>query len=345
MSTYGQIVNGSGTSETPQRIIALAYSFREAKALLSAVELRVFDALADGPLALDALRQRICLHPRGTRDFLDALVALSLLDRDTQGRYSNTIASMQHLVRGKPGYVGGLLRHLNDREFPYWARLTEALRTGRAQFGGAEGHYPDLYSDPADAESFAAAMSGGSLLTAHSLAGRFPWRDYKTLIDIGSAEGCLPVTVALAHPHITGGGFDLPAVGGAFERYVAKNKLSDRLRFYPGDFLRDPLPQAEVLVMGRVLHNWDLGTKGLLLRKAHAALLPGGALIVYERLIDDERRTNTTAMLSSLNMLIMTDGGFDFSGADCVSWLQEAGFRDMRVERLTYEQSMVVGFK
>src|SRR6516164_8008845 len=151
MSTYGQIVNGSGTSETPQRIIALAYSFREAKALLSAVELRVFDALADGPLALDALRQRICLHPRGTRDFLDALVALSLLDRDTQGRYSNTIASMQHLVRGKPGYVGGLLRHLNDREFPYWARLTEALRSGKAQFGGAEGHYPDLYADPTDA--------------------------------------------------------------------------------------------------------------------------------------------------------------------------------------------------
>ena len=97
--------------------------------------------------------------------------------------------------------------------------------------------------------------------------------------------------------------------------------------------------------MGRVLHNWDLETKGLLLRKAHAALLLGGALIVYERLIDDDRRTNTTGMLSSLNMLIMTDGGFDFSGADCVSWLQEAGFRDMRVERLTYEQSMVVGFK
>ena len=335
----------SSTTETAQRIIALAYAFREAKALLSAVELGIFDALADGPLAIEALRQRIGLHPRGTRDFLDALVALGLLDRDTQGRYSNTIASMQHLVRGKPGYVGGLLRHLNDREYPYWAHLTEALRSGRAQFGGGEGLYPDLYSDPADAELFAAAMSGGSLLTAQSLAGGFPWRDYKTLIDIGSAEGRLPVTIALAHPHITGGGFDLPAVGGAFERYVAKNKLSDRVRFYPGDFLRDPLPEAEVLVLGRVLHNWDLETKGLLLRKAHAALLPDGALIVYERLIDDERRTNLTGMLSSLNMLIMTDGGFDFSGTDCVSWLQEAGFCDMRVERLTYEQSMVVGFK
>src|SRR5262245_22186970 len=182
MSTHDKIVSGSGTSETAQRIIALAYSFREAKVLLSAVELGVFDALADGPLALETLRQRICLHPRGARDFLDALVALGLLDRDTQGRYSNTIASKQHLVTEKPGYVGGLLQHLNDREYPYWARLSEALRSGKAQFGGAEAHYPGLYSNPTGAESFAAAMSGGSLLTAQSLAVRFPWQNYKTLI-------------------------------------------------------------------------------------------------------------------------------------------------------------------
>jgi hypothetical protein len=345
MSTYDQTANGSGTAETAQRVIALAYSFREAKALLSAVELGVFDALADGPLALEVLRHRIGVDRRGARDFLDALVALGLLGRDAQGRYSNTAPAEQHLVKGKPAYVGGLLRHLNDREYPYWAELTAALRSGKAQFGRAEGHYADLYADAANAESFAEAMSGATLLTAEALALRFPWQNYRSLIDIGSAEGCLPVAIALAHPHITGGGFDLPAVGKAFERYVAKNHLSDRLRFYPGDFLKDPLPQGDVLVMGRVLHNWDLATKRVLLGKAYAALPSGGALIAYERLIDDDRRTNATGMLSSLNMLIMTKGGFDFSGADCIGWMQEAGFRDMRVERLTYEQSMVVGLK
>jgi O-methyltransferase domain/Dimerisation domain len=345
MSTDRQLGDGIHTTETAQRIIALAYAFREAKVVLSAVELGLFNALADGPLVVDALRSRIGLHPRGARDFLDALVALGLLDRDAEGRYSNTFPSKQHLVRGTPDYVGGLLRHLNYREYPYWARLTEALRSGKAQFGGAEGHYTGLYADPADAASFAAAMSGGSLLTAQALAERFPWRNYNTLIDIGAAEGCLPVTIAQAHPHITGGGFDLPAVGGAFERYVARNKLSNRVRFYPGDFLKDPLPSGDVLVMGRVLHNWDLATKRLLLKKAYLALPPGGALIVYERLIDDDRRTNATGMLSSLNMLIMTDGGFDFSGADCMGWMEQVCFRDMRVESLTYEQSMVVGFK
>jgi O-methyltransferase domain/Dimerisation domain len=345
MSTHARIGNGGRATETAQRIIALAYAFREAKVVLSAVELGLFNALTDGPLLLDALRARIGIHPRGARDFLDVLVALGLLDRDAEGRYSNTIASNQHLVRGRPGYLGGLLRHLNDREYPYWACLTEALRSGKALFGGTKGHYAELYSDSTDAESFAAAMSGGSLLTAQSLAERFPWQNYKTVIDVGSAEGCLPVAIALAHDHITGGGFDLPAVGGAFERYVARNKLSNRLRFYPGDFLKDPLPSGDVLVMGRILHNWDLTRKRLLLGKAYAALPPGGALIVYERLIDDDRRTSATGMLSSLNMLIMTEGGFDFSAADCVGWMQAVGFCDMRAESLTDEQSMVVGFK
>src|SRR5262245_64669195 len=103
MSTLGQMCNGSGTTETAQRIIALAYAFREAKALLSAVELGIFDALADGHLTLEVLRERIGLHPRGARDFLDALVALGLLDRDAKGRYSNKAATRQHLGRGKPG--------------------------------------------------------------------------------------------------------------------------------------------------------------------------------------------------------------------------------------------------
>lgn len=345
MSICDQMVNGGDAPEITQRIITSAYGFRQAKVLLSAVELGLFDALVDGPLPLETLRQRVGLHRRGVRDFVDALVVLGLLDRDQQGRYANTVAATQCLVKGSPDYVGGLLRHLNDREYPYWSRLTQALRSGKAQFCRTEGHYNDLYSNPVDAESFAAAMSGASRLAAQALATQFPWRNYHTLIDVGSAEGCLPVAIAVAHPHITGGGFDLPAVARTFERYVAENGLSGRLRFHPGDFLKDPLPAADVLVMGRVLHNWDLTTKRLLLGKAHTALPAGGALIVYERLIDDDRRTSATGMLSSLNMLIMTEGGFDFSGADCVDWLQDAGFREVRVERLTYDQSMVVGFK
>jgi len=149
----------------------------------------------------------------------------------------------------------------------------------------------------------------------------------------------------LDHPHLTGGGFDLPPVGPVFEEYVAEAGLSDRLRFYAGDFFADPLPAADVLIMGYILHDWDLEGKRALLAKAYAALPEGGRLVVYEALIDDERRQNTFGLLMSLNMLIETRGGFDYTGADCRAWMREAGFRESYVEPLVGPNSMVVGIK
>ena len=188
-------------------------------------------------------------------------------------------------------------------------------------------------------------MTGVTLPVAQALASRFPWRDYKAVVDVGTAQGCLPVQIALAHPHIKGGGFDLPMLRAAFDTYVGRYGLTDRLHFFPGDFHADPLPAADVIVMGRVLHNWDLTTKQMLLKKAYAALPAGGSVIVYERLIDDGRRASSAGLLSSLNMLIMTAGGFDFTAADCIEWMREAGFRDMRFEPLVAGHSMIVAKK
>jgi hypothetical protein len=139
--------------------------------------------------------------------------------------------------------------------------------------------------------------------------------------------------------------FDLPAVRPHFEAYVAANGLSDRIAFRGGDFFADLLPRADVLVMGHVLHDWDLDQKRLLIRKAYEALPPGGALIVYEALIDDARRENAFGLLMSLNMLIETPGGFDYTAADCIGWMEQAGFQRCRAERLVGPESMVVGHK
>ncbi len=330
----------------PDRIVRLGLAFREAKALLSATELGVFTALAEGPLDPQALAKRIGIDERGARDFFDALVALGMLERDDDGSYANSPETDLYLDRRKPTYIGGELEHFNAYVYPHWNLLTPALRTGKAQSGArATGHYSALYADHAALKTLAKGMTGGSLPVAKSLAAKFPWRDYKTVIDVGTAQGCLPVQIAQAHAHITGGGFDLPPMKPHFESYVREHGLSHRLRFFPGDFLQDRLPGADVVVFGRILHNWDLVTKRMLLKKAYEVLPAGGALIVYERLIDDQRRTNAAALLASLNMLIMTAGGFDFTGADCVGWMRETGFRDMRVEPLASDQSMVVGIK
>jgi len=331
---------------TPDRILKIGHSFRAAKTLLSAVELGVFTALADGPLDLQTASKRAGIHERGARDFFDALVALSMLDRDATGCYANMPDTDLYLDRRKPSYVGGELEHFGKYVFPHWSLLTPALQTGEPQSGTrSAGHYSALYADPATLETLLKGMTGGTLLVANTLAAKFPWQDYKTFVDVGTAQGCLPVQVAQAQPHLMGGGFDLPPVNPHFGSYVQQHGLSHRLRFHPGSFLEDPLPAADVLVLGRILHNWDLATKRMLLQKSYEALPAGGALIVYERLIDDERRLNAPALLASLNMLIMTAGGFDFTGADCMSWMRDAGFHDMRTESLTTEISMVVGIK
>lgn len=331
---------------SPDRIIELAVAFQGAKTLLSAVELGVFTALADGPLDLETVRKRICINERGARDFLDALVALGTLLRREDGRYANTAESDLYLDRSKPTYVGDMVERLNAWHFGIWASLTAALRTGEPQSGTrGNGNFPALYADQAAAELFVSAMTVRTLPVAKALAAEFPWPDHRTVIDIGCAQGCLPVVIAQAHAHISGGGFDLPHLHPLFDGYVRKHALSDRLQFYPGDFFNDPIPTADVLILGRVLHNWNLATKKMLLKKAYDALPPAGVLIVYERLIDDERRANTTALLSSLNMLLMSAGGFDFTGADCKGWMQDAGFRDIQVEPLTADQSMVIGRK
>jgi hypothetical protein len=336
-----------GAATSPDAIMQLGSAFWASKTLLSAVELGLFSELASsGPLDAEALRTRLDLHPRSARDFFDALVALGMLERE-DGRYRNTAETELFLDRAKPSYVGGLLEMLNARLFGFWNSLTEGLRTGEPQNEAKTGGnlFDAIYSDPALLSGFARAMSASSIGPAQAIASKFPWERYKTVIDIGCAEGCVPVQVALAHQHMGGGGFDLPPVGPLFAEYVADAGLGDRLRFYPGDFFGDTLPSADVLVMGRILHDWDMDEKRLLLGKAYAALPEGGALIVYEAIIDDDRRENALGLLMSLNMLIETPGGFDFTGADCRGWMAEAGFNETYVENLVGPISMVVGIK
>ncbi len=332
---------------TPDAIMQLGLAFWGSKTLLSAVELGVFSELADaGSLEGEALRERLGLHPRSATDFFDALVALGMLERE-DGRYANTPATELFLDRAKPSYIGGILEMNNVRLYGFWGSLTEGLRTGapQSEVKSGENFFEALYADPARLAQFARAMSAISGGTAQVIAAKFPWRDHSSVIDIGCAEGAVPVQIALAHEHITGGGFDLPPIEPIFDAYVARFGLGERLSFTAGDFFADPLPEADVLVMGHILHDWDLDEKRMLLQKAYDALPDGGALIVYEAIIDDERRSNAFGLLMSLNMLIETPGGFDYTGADCRVWMQETGFRESYVEHLVGPDSMVVGVK
>lgn len=336
-----------GAQVTSAAIMQLGMAFCGSKTLLSAVELGVFSELAGaGALDGEALRERLGLHPRGATDFFDALVALGMLERD-DGRYANTPATKLFLDRAKPSYMGDILDLASARIYGVWGSLTEGLRTGLPQneVKGGGNFFEEFYADPVRMAQFARAMSAMSADTARVIAAKFPWQDHRSVIDIGCAEGAALVRIALAHEHITGGGFDMPALGPIFDTYVARFGLSERLSFTAGDFFTDPLPQADVLVMGRILHGGDIDQKRLLLHKAYDALPENGALIVNDSIIDDERRSNSYGLLLSLHMLIDSPGGFEYTGADCRAWMQEIGFRESYVEHLVGPTSMVVGIK
>ena len=331
----------------PEKILQTGLAFWASKTLLSAIEIGVFTELSRGPEYFDALSGRLGLHPRSARDFLDALVALGFLARDGE-QYANTPETDLFLDRKKASYLGGILEMANHRLYPFWAHLTEALRTGTPQNEvktGGPGVFETIYADPARLKQFLAAMTGISHGANMTIARSFPWKDYRTYADVGTAQGDLAAQIALANPHLQGVGFDLPEVAPVFEEYVAAVGVASRLRFQPGSFFDQPLPKADVILMGHILHDWDLPTKRMLIAKAFDALPAGGALIVYEALIDDDRSKNAFGLLMSLNMLIETPGGFDYTGADCSGWMKDAGFSTTRVEPLIGPDSMAIGIK
>ena len=332
---------------TPERIMQVGLGFWGSKVLLSAVGLGLFTVLAREPLDGEALRARLGLHERGALDFFDALVALGFLNRDDDGVYSNADDAELFLNREKPSYIGGILEMADARLYRFWDSLTEALQTGKQQneAKGGDDFFGALYADPARLAGFMHAMTALSMAAAHAIAAKFPWERYNSFTDVGCAEGGLAVTLAQTHAHLRGVGFDLPPVAPLFERYASENGLSDRLSFVPGDIFTDPFPRADVVTMGHVLHDWSLTERKELLRKAYDAVPDRGGVIVFEAIIDDERRKNAFGLLMSLNMLIETPAGSDYTGADCRRWMEEIGFRETYVEHLAGPDSMVVGLK
>lgn len=335
----------------PGPILQTAFGFWSSKVLLTAVEFGLFTRLARRQLTGAELGAELGLHPRGIADFFDALVAMRFLDREGDGpaaRYVNTPAGLLYLDRNSPRYVGGILEMLNARLFKYWHDLPEALRTGRPQNEakhGQKGIFEELYAELPKLEQFMGAMTGLSRLNFEAFAQKFDFSRYDTLCDIGGATGLLCTEVAKRHAHLRCTSFDLPPVEPVAQKAIAAAGLSARVATASGDFFKDPLPKADVITMGMILHDWNLEKKMHLIRAAYDALPPGGAFVAIEALIDDARRANVFGLLMSLNMLIEFGDAFDYSGADFRKWCGAVGFKRFEVIHLAGSSSAAVAYK
>ncbi len=335
----------------PSRIMQTATAFWASKALLTAVEFDLFTILGDGSMTASELGEKLGLHPRGTYDFFDALVALGFLDRDgdgPQGRYKNTPETAAFLNKRSPSYLGGLPEMMSTRLYGFWNHLATALRTGQPQ-NEVRTHgkpiFEELYASETKLGVFLEAMTGFQAGNFAQLAEKFDFSRYRVVSDVGGALALLSRIVGARHPHLVFTSFDLPPVAPHARRHVAAAGMTERIRVVAGDFFVDDLPKGDVVTMGNILHDWNLEKKKILIRKAYAALPKGGAFIAIENVIDDARRENAFGLLMSLNMLIEFGDAFDYTGADFRAWCTEAGFERFEMLALGGPASAVIAYK
>lgn len=329
---------------SPMPLLQLTLAFFGSKALQSAVELDVFTALAERPSTEEELRDRIGLHPRASRDFLDALVALNLLERE-EGRYRPTPATGLFLNRESPAYVGGLAEFAAHSLYQMWGNLTEALRTGKPQGTAGSDLLETMYANPDVGRKFMAAMDAVNGRVGAALADVLDWSTAHSFVDVGGARGNLAAVLARVHPHLTGICFDLPPVRNLFDEHIATLGLTESVSFHGGNFEQDPLPSADVLIFGHVLHGASDEDRRMLLGKAYRALPAGGRVAIYDRMINDDRRGAPLSLLGSLNMLLTTPGGSEYTPSECRALLEAAGFTDFAARPIAGTETLVTASK
>lgn len=335
----------------PSKIMQVGTGFFASKTLLTAVNMSLFTLLAQGKLSGEVIQSKLGLHKRSLYDFLDALVALGFLNKTglkESAVYSNSADTDLFLDRNKPSYVGGMLEMCNHRLYPFWNNLEEGLKTGDPQNeikSGGKNLFEEIYADEEKLLEFIHAMAGVQMGNFIEFSKNFDFSNYNTFCDIGGAGGYLSAHVAKDHSHIKCISFDLPQVSPIAAANIKNMGLQDKVEIQSGDFFTDDFPKADIITMGNILHDWGKDEKKLLIQKTYDALPEGGAFVVIENIIDDDRSKNAFGLMMSLNMLIETEAGYDITFADFSSMVKETGFTKTSIIPLTGPTSAAIAYK
>ena len=346
-------MNNHTEQPSPATIMQIGSGFWASKVLLSAVNFELFTKLADNKsMTASQIKNGLGLKctDRNVLDFLDTLTGFGFLKREgilETAIYSNGTDTDIFLDKNKPTYMGGILEMMNERLYGFWGNLEEGLKTGQMQNEAKNGEnlFDAIYADPKRLKIFAHGMSGIQMGGFIAFAKAFDFSKYKTMTDVGGSVGMLSLMVAKHQAHITCTTFDLPVIEPIAKETIEQFQMTDSIKAASGDFFNDPIPSADIVTMGNILHDWDEETKLTLMKKAYDALPAGGAFVAIENIIDDERRQNVFGMMMSLNMLIETGKGFDYTFADFNKWANEAGFKSTALLPLVGPTSAAIAYK
>lgn len=324
-------------------VIAQAMAFQPAKLVLTALDLGLFTLLAEGSATEEQIRERLGLHRRGTRDFLDALTELGLLEWQ-DGRFRNGPAAGGFLVRGGEGYLGGFLGMADRVMYPAWGRLVDLLRTGKPQAATfqSEDMFGELYSNQDEKARFISMAEDASRPLIPALVRSFDWGSYKSVLELGGCRGNVLANLVRAYPHLDGTVFDLPPLRAAFDDHMAILGMTGKVAFHAGDFFADPLPEADVLMIGHSLIDWDDDQRRELITRTYPAIRPGGAFLVWDPMIVDDAESYLRNLICSLNLQLMTPRGGGYRIQECAEWMRAAGYTDVSHRSLGHDVTLVV---
>ena len=322
-------------------LMQIISGFWASKTLAAAVELDLFTQLSGRGVDIHQLSQLLELHPRPAEMLLSGCASLGLLEKRGE-RYYNSPLSEEFLVRGKPYYFGGVITLLDRRLYLPWNRLPEAIKTNRAQtWGDQPGIFEAMSANPEEQRVFTEGMHSFSVQSGEAVAAAFDFLPYAHLLDVGGGSGAYCIEAARRYPHLRATVFDLPTALEIAREKIAEAGFSDRIKTHPGDFFNEALPKgADVVLLSMILHDWTPEKNWVILTRCFDALPSGGAVIVSELMMNDEKTGPVSAALMSLNMLIETEGR-NYTWAEYTQWLKEVGFRE--IQRLPVESPGVNG--
>lgn len=330
-------------------IIEINSAYFKSKVLQSAVEIGLFAMLANGPATAEAIAGKLGLRASLTPTYLDALVSLQLLKKQ-DGRYTNSEAATAFLLPASPTYLGATMLQHSRMHYHNWARLAGTLqadeppRETRAHESGAA--FPDHYADAGRARKLMEHMDTFNGFVAGEIAAKVDWSPHQSFVDLGGARGNMAARLVTEHAHLSGTVYDLPAIEPFFNELMTARGTAGRVRFRAGDFFRDPLPAADVYIIGHVLHDWPVARRQELVDRTYDAVQPGGILIIYDAMLDSAG-PSVTALLQSLNCSMLRDGGSEYPVDECLAYQAHAGYEPVAAipaETITNDY-LVVGRK
>lgn len=335
------------TRPDPGIVLDLLQAFRCSKVMFAAVSLGVFDALGAGPKPLPALADELKANGDALERLLDACVGLQLLDRDDRG-YRNTPAASTYLCRDSSHRLTGYIHYSNDVMWKLWGNLEDAVRAGshrwKQTFGWDGPIFAHFFRTEEAKREFLMGMHGYGLISSPQVVAAFDLTKYRRLIDLGGATGHLAIAACERYPHLRAVVFDLPDAVALAREIVAASVAAERVEVVAGDFFAGPLPQGDLYALGRILHDWTEEKIQKLLRKIHEQLPSDGAILIAEKLLEEDKRGPRWAQMQNLNMLTCTEGK-ERTLSEYETLLRQVGFTEVRGCRTSAPLDAVLAVK